>query len=113
MTLHKLDKQVYRAFGYVFGLVIVVTEEFGETVSDQIKSVLRFLMGCIEHGPSNYRAKTMLVAFTYKKTQNLRTVFINDVNVLHSDEVKYLGVTLNKKLSWNSNLGRTIGSYTA
>ena len=57
--------------------------------------------------------KTILVPFTRRRKLELRAPILNGTQLTFSDEVKYLGVTLDRKLTWNNHLDRTTSKAIA
>jgi len=70
---------------------------------------------CKEHSLSINPHKSEMVLFTRKRSlSGLKPLEIFKGKLNFSEEVKYLGITLDRKLTWNSHLqGRAKRAYVA
>ncbi|XP_050311838.1 uncharacterized protein LOC126747328 [Anthonomus grandis grandis] len=104
----------FTCIGYADDIVIVVKGRYKGTLYDLIQRSLSITEEwCTSVGLSINSAKTTIVPFTRKrKMQPTRDIHLGGQVVHTSDEVKYLGVTLDSKLSWNKHLEFTVNKAT-
>lgn len=90
--------------GYADDVVIVTRGKFINTICDVMNKALRGIeMWCHRVGLSVNPQKTTMVAFTRKTTSlNINIKFFNQT-LICSDEVKFLGVFFDKRLSWSKH----------
>lgn len=106
--LDKLHLLGYNAIGYADDLVIIVSGGNECTLSASMQQALLVISNwCTKEGLSINPSKTVLVPFTKRRRLNLGSVSLNDITIGYSNEVKYLGVVLDKKLNWNSHIKST------
>ena len=98
--LCRLDGQGYRTIGYADDLVVMVTGKFEDVLSDIMNSALQMVVNwCNVHGLSINPGNTILVPFTTCRQLRMGEVSVSGINIAYSDEVKYLGVILDKSLN--------------
>jgi hypothetical protein len=51
--------------------------------------------------------KTVVIPFTRRLNHNLKEPRMGDVTIKFSEDIKYLGITLDSKLLWNSYMKKT------
>src|SRR5262249_42296776 len=102
----KLNGAAYLAIGYADDIAILLSGEYGETLSSLMRSVFRLVENwCCEAGPTVKLHKTGLILFTRKRNveaPNLHTLFGIEVKLTY--EVIYLGVILDSKLNSNRHV---------
>jgi ribonuclease HI len=102
--LAMLRERGYEAIGYADDLTVVIRGIHGPTISDQMQSALNLIWRwCKAEGLNISPSKTTLVPFTRKRSLDLKPISLNGSNLTLSDQVKYLGVILDKKLNWASH----------
>ena len=111
--LVKLCGLGYEAIGYADDLAIIITGKFDLTVSDIMKSALREVLNwCVSEGLSINPNKTVLVPFTKRYRLDLGQISLQGIVIEYSNEVKYLGITLDRRLNWNAQLNNTLNKAT-
>ena len=103
-----LTKAGYTTVGYADDIVTLIRGKFWGTVSEMMQGALKFVeKWCAKHGLSVNPAKTHLVPFT-KKTGNkgIKEIVFYETILQTVGEVKYLGVTLDSKLTFKPHLER-------
>ena len=97
--LVKLCVLGYEAIGYADDLAIIITGKFDLTVSDIMKWALREVRNWyVSEGLSINPNKTVLVPFTKRYRLDLGQISLQGIVIEYSNEVKYLGITLDRKL---------------
>lgn len=106
--LRKLNAQGYYTQGYADDLVIVVRGKDLKTVTDLMQSALTLVeKWCQEEGLSVNPGKTTLVPFTRKrKLGETKLPKMFGQEIVFGDRVKYLGVLLDQRLTWNPQIQR-------
>lgn len=104
----QLNEHGYYTQGYADDLVIAIRGADCYTVSDLMQHAFRIVQRwCLAEQLTVNPAKTSIVAFTRKRNLGrLRAPSLFRERVPFRDEVKYLGVILDKKLTWNSQMDR-------
>ena len=109
--LVKLNSHGIYTQGYADDIAILIRGKFTSTVFDLMQKALQVVEEwCGEENLRVNPSKTALVAFTRKRLkENMYKppVFYNKTLELNT-EVKYLGLTIDKKLTWNSHLHNNI-----
>jgi ribonuclease HI len=106
-----LDQGPYHVQGYADDIALVVQGKFPETLTDIMNEGLRLINEwCNWEGLCVNPSKTVIVPFTRMRKglgafSNLR---LDHEPVSTSESVKYLGVTLDKKLTWNVHFSNTL-----
>ncbi|CAH0712852.1 unnamed protein product, partial [Brenthis ino] len=100
----------YDTQGYADDLVVVVRGPCLNTISTRLQGALNTITRwCRENELSINADKTVIVPFTRKrKLVRLTELRLNGKTLNLSNEVKYLGVTIDQKLTWNSHLNNII-----
>lgn len=104
--LERLTESHFEVQGYADDLVIMVRGFCQMTISDRIQGALNTVIKwCKENFLSVNPDKTIIVPFTKRtKLDKLSTPKVNGKAIGFSNEVKYLGVTIDQKLTWNSHI---------
>ena len=93
------------AIGYADDIAIHVSDPFENTVRDIMGGALQTVLHwCTQVGLSVNPAKTILVPFTNKQKLSRELISLEGVGLAYSDQAKYLGVTLDTKLTCNAHL---------
>ena len=105
----ELNKGPYFTVGYVDDLVILTNGLFPSTASELIQGALKVVEGwCNSNHLSINPSKTTVVPFTRKRDlSKLKTLTLYDTQLKWCTEAKYLGMTLDKELSWNIHVKNT------
>ncbi len=92
--------------GYADDIVLIVQGKFIDTVVDVMNNSLRDVSTwCNKVGLKVNPAKTVVLPFTRKRNlTTLARLRLDNVQLTVSDNVKYLGVVLDSKLTWNAHL---------
>jgi ribonuclease HI len=103
--LQILENQGFEVVGFADDLVIIVRGKHDETISDRMQLALNLTSNwCREQKLVMNPNKTILVPFTTRLKNNLKRPSLNNIEIEFSKEVKYLGVILDSKLNWNSQI---------
>lgn len=96
--------------GYADDIVILIRGRFEDTISNLLQNALNIVAKwCSKNGLNVNPKKTSIVIFSRKrKRDQLVEPFLQGEKIHFSKEVKYLGVILDDKLSWNPHLDKTI-----
>lgn len=108
--LMKLNGEGYYTQGYADDIVVLIRGKFPSVVTDVMQSSLhRIEEWCSRVNLKVNPEKTVLIPFT--KQTNLRSMkspsFFGE-KLVFSDQVKYLGITLDPKLTWNKHVEKVI-----
>ena len=108
-----LAEQGVEAIGYADDLALVVNGNYANTVTELMQSALNTVSRwCVDVGLSINPQKAIIVPFTKRYSIDIGQLHIGGSPVELSNEVKYLGVTLDKRLNWNSHLHNTLSKAT-
>lgn len=104
--INHLNNSGFYTVAYADDLVILQSGKFESTLCNNAQSGLKLIESwCGEHSLSINPRKTEMVLFTRKRSlPGLRPPVIFGSKLNFSDEVKYLGITLDRKLTWNPHL---------
>ncbi|VEN44837.1 unnamed protein product [Callosobruchus maculatus] len=113
--LESLAQQDFQAQAYANDGVVVVSGRFLSTVCDRMQMACRIIEGwCTETGLSVNPTKTELVLFCgRRKLEGFRTLTMYGRPLAISQEVKYLGMIFDWKLTWGSHVDRLVSRWTA
>lgn len=106
--IEEIEKRGHKVVGYADDLLIIIRGPFLDTLMNITQSVLKVIESwCEKTGLSVNPKKTEIMVFTkrYKWDRNCPLV-LNGQKLEFAREVKYLGVTLDGKLSWKTHLER-------
>lgn len=110
----RLNKQRFFTVGYADDLTILISGHFTSVACNIMNNALKVVEAwCAENGLSVNPTKTELVLFTNKRNlgmYQLPSLFGTQLSL--SDEVKYLGITLDSKLNWAKHLDNKIKKAT-
>jgi hypothetical protein len=101
-----LNNQGYYIQGYADDIVILILGKHANMLSELMQSALEIVEGwCLKEKLQVNPSKTSLIPFTNKKNlEGLRfPTFFNKLLKI-AGEVKYLGLTLDRRLTWNQHL---------
>jgi hypothetical protein len=105
--LTSLEQQGFETIGFADDLVIMVRGKDDKTISRRLQTALNITWEwCIKEGLSVNPTKTVVIPFTRKHAPTFKALQINGTHIELSTETKYLGVILDKKLTWNSHLSK-------
>lgn len=100
-----LEESGIEANGYADDIVLFVSGPFENTVRSLMERALSTVKNwCTDFGLNVNPTKTTLVPFTRKRNLISEPISFEGVEIAYSTEVKYLGVTLDTKLTWNAHL---------
>ncbi|KAL1448444.1 hypothetical protein WDU94_012211 [Cyamophila willieti] len=107
--LNELDKAGFFSLGYADDFVILVRGKHKSTLSELLEYALSIVeKWCLSRGVKVNPLKTTLVPFTRKyKLGAVQAPRIFGERIEIADEVKFLGVHLDKKLHWNQHIKKT------
>jgi len=99
-----------RVCGFADDAGLIVTGEHpGQLMVYMQKAVNKALQWGVENGLDFNAEKTVSVLFTHKrKYPKPQPLYINNNLIPYSDQVKYLGLILDSKLSWNAHINQKI-----
>ena len=106
--LTELTDQGYEVIGFADDLVIMVRGYVDSILSNRLQSALNHAMKwCKDANLSINPMKTVVIPFTRRRKLSLTEPRMGEVTIKFSEDIKYLGVTLDSKLLWNSHIKRT------
>ena len=112
--LRNLNEAGVYAQGYADDLAIVVTGRFPSTIKELMQGALRKVeQWCHTHGLSVNPEKTEVVPFTNKRGVDLNGLTLFGSELRLSKSVKYLGVTIDSRLTWKDHIERIVRRTTA
>ena len=112
--LKQLESKRITSVAYADDVCVIIKGKFVNTLTDLMSSALRFMKTWTSTRGLNINAsKTELVLFTTKRkivadNQSINPVVVDGIQIPFSDQAKYLGILLDKKLTWKTNLEERI-----
>ena len=105
-----LNKKGFRTIGFADDVFISITGKFLDTLSNLLQSALNLVQNwCTKVGLKVNPNKTVIVPFTNRrKLQGLTEPDFFGTRINFSNECKFLGVILDKKLTWKPHLDTCI-----
>lgn len=111
--LNLLKDNGFVAQGYADDLVICVSGWHEDTISSRMQTALKLTTEwCKDKGLHINPEKTTVVPFTKRTKVNLKCPTLMGTDLTFSNEAKYLGVILDKRLNWNSQIENTVTKAT-
>ena len=102
--LETLEESGHKAIGYADDIVVYSTGKYEDTVRNRMTdAILGILRWCEKVGLRANPSKTTLVPFTNRKKISQEPIIINNLPIPYSREVKYLGVILDQRMTWNAH----------
>jgi Reverse transcriptase (RNA-dependent DNA polymerase) len=106
--LTELTKQGFEVIGFADDLVIMIRGNDDSILSNRLQSALNLVMKwCKEANLSINPMKMVVIPFTRRLKHNLKESRMGDVTIKFSEDIKYLGITLDSKFLWNSHMKKT------
>ena len=110
-NLHLLGFEV---IGFADDVVIIVRGKFDNIISERMQNALNYTHSwCIKEGMNINPSKTTIVPFTRRRNTSLRVLHLDKKPLEFAEEVKYLGLTLDRKLTWNAHVEQIIIKATS
>jgi hypothetical protein len=107
--LRELNDKGYYTIGYADDIAIQIQGKFPSTVSECLQMALHTVQRWCERTDLSINPnKTVIVPFTRKRKINLREPILFNKTIQFSDNVKYLGLVLDKGLTWKGQLDKFI-----
>ncbi|XP_055714430.1 uncharacterized protein LOC129808685 [Phlebotomus papatasi] len=103
--LTELSENGIRATGYADDLVIIIRGKHDKIISSCMQHALNIISKwCQNAGLKINPSKTTLVPFTRRRKVNLDNILLEGTIIEIKQEVKYLGLMLDSKLTWNAHI---------
>jgi hypothetical protein len=104
--LQELNHEGYYTVRYADDIAILIQGKFPSTVSECLQMALYIVQRWCERTDLSINPdKTVIVPFTRKRTiKNLREPTPFNKTIQFSDDIKYLGLVLDKGLTWKGQL---------
>ena len=100
---NKLSQLGYEVIGYADDIVLIVRGKDDATLSSRMQAALNAtLLGCLQEGLSINLLKKVQILFSRRRKISITPPTLNEVRLGFSNEVKYLGIILDKKLNWST-----------
>jgi hypothetical protein len=107
--LWELNYRGYYTVGYSDDIAILIKGKCPQTVSEVLHPALHTVQQwCKRTKLSINPNKTVVMSFTRRNTKGLREPILSGEMIQLSSGVKYLGITLEKRLTWKSNWIRSL-----
>lgn len=111
--LRKITDEGYCVLGYADDIVILIKGKHDGVISSRMQSALNKIKEwCVKEELMVNPTKTIIVPFTKRRKLNLKAPQLDGLSIQFSKEVKYLGVTLDAKLTWKPHIDKTISKAT-
>jgi hypothetical protein len=110
MTLWGLNSNGCYIIRYADDIAILINGEFPHTVSEVLQTALCTVQKwCEKTNLSINPNKTVIIPFTRKREiKGLKEPILFNKTIQLSNEVKYLGITLDKGMTWKKQLDKAI-----
>lgn len=106
--LDRLTTQGFETIGYADDLVIIIRGKHDFVISERLQLALNLIMNWCQSKNLNINpTKTDIIPFTNRRKIHITAPSLNGITIPCSNKVKYLGITLDRKLNWNSHLETT------
>jgi hypothetical protein len=105
-----LNNNGYHTVGYADNISILINRKFPHTVSEVLKTALYSVQQwCERTNLSMNPNKTVIIPFTRKRNiKGLKEPILFSKIIQLSNEVKYVGITLDNGLTWKKQLDKVI-----
>ena len=114
VLLTKLSQLGFEVIGYADDIVLIVRGKCDATLSSRMQTALNTTsQWCSEEGLNINPAKTVIIPFTKRRMHTIIPPLLNGVRLCFSNETKYLGIILDKKLNWTAHLDYAIKKATS
>lgn len=111
--LTKLESQGFEVIGFADDIVIIIRGKYDDIITNRMQQALNFTIAwCKLEGLGINPHKTHIIPFTKRRKIKIDGLHMERTPMTLSSEVKYLGVTIDRKLNWNSHLNQIIGKAT-
>lgn len=104
--LHRLNSAGFYTVGYADDIAILISGNCEPIMCDLMQTAIKIVEDwCKENSLKVNPTKSELVLFTRKrKIESLKLPTLFDLSLNLKENVKYLGITLDKKLSWSKHI---------
>jgi hypothetical protein len=108
--LWRLNNSGYYTVGYADDIAILINGKFPQTVSEVLQTGLHTVQQWCEMTKLSINPnKTAVIPFTRRRNiKGLKEPILSGEKIQLSNEVKYIGITLDKGLTWKSNWIRSL-----
>ncbi|CAB0004279.1 unnamed protein product [Nesidiocoris tenuis] len=104
-----LTGECYEVVGYADDLAIIIRGKFDSTLSDRLQGALDIThQWCEQEGLHLNPNKTVIVPFTNRRRLNIVAPTLAGSPLTLSDQVRYLGVILDRKLTWKLHVKHVV-----
>ncbi|CAB0007833.1 unnamed protein product [Nesidiocoris tenuis] len=108
-----LVEQGFEVAGYADDLAVIIRGRFDSTLSERVQVGLDLIQRwCDGEGLTLNPRKTTVVSFTRKRRSNVVAPTIQGTTLVLSEQVKYLGVILDRKLTWKPQTRHAVQKAT-
>jgi hypothetical protein len=103
----ELNKKGYYAVGYVPDIAILINGKFPHTVSEVLQTALGTVQQWCDRTKLSINPKEAVIPFTRKRNiKGLKQPILLNKIIQLSNEVKYLGITIDKGLTWKKQVDK-------
>jgi hypothetical protein len=105
-----LSYRGYYTLGYADDIAILINGKFPQTVSEVLQTALHTVQQWCERSKLSINPnKTVVILFTRRRNiKGLKEPILFGEKIQLSSEVKYIGITLDKGLTWKKQLDKVI-----
>lgn len=112
--LDELQEKGFTAQGYADDIAIIIRGKHEGILTSLMQQALNIINNwCVREELSVNPNKTIIVPFTHRRKLHMKAPMLNGIEIKFSNEAKYLGVTLDAKLTWNQHVDKTMAKATA